>query len=120
MRTARELSEKSHSELAACGRWALKALQGLCHMAKAPPTGGQWQAWYARFCRLIARYRERPDEAGKLVRRLQREMASLWVFLCEHGVEATNNRAERSLRFGVLWRKRAIVKSCVYRAHAAS
>jgi transposase len=34
-------------------------------------------------------------------------MASLWVFLCEHGVEATNNRAERSLRFGVLWRKRS-------------
>jgi transposase len=34
-------------------------------------------------------------------------MASLWVFLSEHGVEATNNRAERALRFGVLWRKRS-------------
>ena len=34
-------------------------------------------------------------------------MASLWVFLCESGVEATNNRAERALRFGVLWRKRS-------------
>jgi transposase len=34
-------------------------------------------------------------------------MASLWVFLWEHGGEATNNRAERSLRFGVLWRKRS-------------
>jgi transposase len=32
-------------------------------------------------------------------------MASLWVFLVEHGVEPTNNRAERALRFGVLWRK---------------
>ena len=107
MRTARGLSEKSHPERAACGRWALKELQGLCHMAKDPPSGGQWQAWYARFCRLIGHYRERPDEAGRLARRLQREMASLWVFLCEHGVEATNNRAERSLRFGVLWRKRS-------------
>jgi transposase len=107
IRTARGLSEKSNPELSACGRWALKEWQGLCHMAKAPPSGGQWQAWYARFCRLIGRYRERPDEAGKLARRLQREMASLWVFLCEHGVEATNNRAERSLRFGVLWRKRS-------------
>jgi transposase len=29
------------------------------------------------------------------------------VFLCEHGVEATNNRAERALRFAVLWRKRS-------------
>jgi transposase len=29
----------------------------------------------------------------------------LGVFLVEHGVEATNNRAERALRFGVLWRQ---------------
>jgi transposase len=107
MRTARGVAEKSNPELAACGKWALKALQRLCHMAKAPPTGGQWQAWYAGVCHLIGRYRERCDEAGKLARRLQREMASLWVFLCEHGVEPTNNRAERSLRFGVLWRKRS-------------
>jgi len=107
IRTARGLSEKSHPELAACGRWALKELQCLCHMAKAPPTGGEWQAWYARFCNLIGRYRERPDDAGRLARRLQREMASLWVFLLDHGVEPTNNRAERALRFGVLLRKRS-------------
>ncbi len=74
-------------------------------MAKAPPTGGEWQAWYARFCKLIAHYHERKDDAGRLARRLQREMASLWVFLCEQGVDTTNNRAERALRFGVLWRQ---------------
>jgi transposase len=107
IRTARDLAEKRHPDLAACGKWALKELQRLCQMAKAPPTGGQWQAWYARFCTLIDRYHERSDEAGRLARRLQREMASLWVFLVEHGVEATNNRAERALRFGVLWRKRS-------------
>jgi transposase len=108
IRTARSLAEKRDPELAACGRWALRALQALCHMAKAPPTGGQWRAWYARFCHLIARYHERADDAGRLTRRLQREMASLWVFLCEHGVDATNNRAERSLRFAVLWRKSSL------------
>lgn len=107
MRTARGLAEKSSPELSACGTWALKELQRLCQMAQVPPSGGQWQAWYARFCTLIGRYRERQDDAGRLARRLQREMASLWVFLSEHGVEATNNRAERSLRFGVLWRKRS-------------
>jgi transposase len=32
-------------------------------------------------------------------------MASLGVLLCEHGVDATNNRAARAVRFGVLWRK---------------
>src|SRR6266702_3985842 len=45
-----------------------------------------------------------PDEAGRLVRRLQREMASLGVFLVENGVEPTKNRAERAWRFAVMWR----------------
>jgi transposase len=76
-------------------------------MAKAPPTGGEWRTWYARLCTLIERYHERSDDAGRLARRLVREMASLWVFLGEHGVDTTNNRAERALRFGVLWRKRS-------------
>lgn len=107
IRTARGLSTKRDSDLAACGRWALGELQRLCHMAKAPPSGGQWRAWYARFCSFIDRYHERKDDAGRLARRLQREMASLWLFLCESGVEATNNRAERALRFAVTWRKRS-------------
>ena len=105
IRSARGLSEKCDPALAACGTWALKELQRLCQMAKAPPTGGEWRTWYARLCTLIDRYHERKDDAGRLVRRLQREMASLWVFLGEYGVDATNNRAERALRFGVLWRK---------------
>jgi transposase len=44
---------------------------------------------------------------GHLARRLQREMASLWLFLVGQSVEATNNRAERALCLGVLWRKRS-------------
>jgi transposase len=35
-------------------------------------------------------------------------MDSLWVFLAQQGVTPTNNRAERALRFGVLWRKRSL------------
>jgi transposase len=31
--------------------------------------------------------------------------AALWTFVVEEGVEPTNNRAERALRFAVLWRK---------------
>jgi hypothetical protein len=34
------LSVHRQAELAACGAWALKELQRLCAMAKAPPTGG--------------------------------------------------------------------------------
>src|SRR5262249_21201022 len=76
-------------------------------MAKAPPTGGAWRAWYARLCTLIDRYHARSDEAGRLVRRVQREMASLLVFLVGNGGEPTNNRAERAVRFAVMWRKGA-------------
>ena len=53
----------------------------------------------------MERYPQCADDAGRLVRRLAREMASLWVFLREHGGEPTNNLAARGLRFGVIWRK---------------
>jgi hypothetical protein len=35
-------------------------------------------------------------------------MDSLWIFLAHYGVEPTNDRAERALRSGVLWRKRSL------------
>ena len=108
IRTARSLAERQNVELAACGAWVLAELQRLCHMATAPPTGGEWRAWYARLCKLIDQYHDRPDDAGRFARRLLREMDSLWVFLVHSGVDATNNRAERALRFGVLWRKRSL------------
>ena len=59
-------------------------------------------------CKLINRYYERSDDAGRVARRLLREMDSLWVFLAHQGVEPTNNRGERALRFGVQWRKRSL------------
>jgi transposase len=108
IRTARGLAARPHPDLAACGTWALAELQRLCHMATGPPTGGAWRAWYARLCKLIEQYHDRQDDAGRFARRLLREIDSLWVFLAHHGVEPTNNRAERALRFGVLWRKRSL------------
>ena len=41
IRTAWGLSLKREATLAACRRWVLGELQRLCHMAKAPPSGGQ-------------------------------------------------------------------------------
>jgi transposase len=108
IRSARGLAERQHPDLAACGTWALAELQRLCHMATVPPTGGEWRAWYARLCKLIDQYHDRQDDAGRFARRLLREMDSLWVFLAQYGVDPTNNRAERALRFGVLWRKRSL------------
>jgi transposase len=94
--------------MAACETWALVELQRLCHMATAPPTGAEWRAWYARLCKWIEQYHDRADEAGRSCPPLLREMDSLWVFLAQHGVTPTNNRAERALRFGVLWQKRSL------------
>ena len=107
IRRARGLAESSNPELSRCGEWALKELRTLVHMARVPPSAGQWSAFYARLCRLIALYRESKSEAGKFVRRLEGEMECLFTFLVEEGVEPTNNLAERTLRFGVLWRKRS-------------
>ena len=69
IRTAHGLAERAAPELAACGTWALAELQRLCHMATAPPTGGEWRAWYARLCHLIDQYHDRPDDAGRFARR---------------------------------------------------
>jgi transposase len=107
IRDARALSESKNLELAKFGGTALKELQRLCHMAHAPPTIGEWRAFYARFIRLTTRYHGRKDEAGKFTARLLREIDSLWVFLEKAGVSPTNNHAERMLRFAVCWRKRS-------------
>lgn len=108
IREAKGLSEQKNGEIARCGAWALRELRLLVHMAHAPPTKGEWSAFYARFLRLIFRNADRQDEAGKLARHLRRELENLWLFLQEEGVAPTNNHAERMLRFAVLWRKRSL------------
>src|SRR5215211_7725023 len=45
---------------------------------------------------------ELPIYVSEIVARF---VGSLWTFVVEEGVEPTNNRAERALRFAVLWRK---------------
>jgi transposase len=105
IRRARGLSERKEPELAWFGGRMLAELQRLVHWATVPPTSGEVQTWYARMVHLLARYRQRPDEAGTFARTLEKEMGALWTFVVEEGVEPTNNRAERALRFAVLWRK---------------
>ena len=107
IRTACGLAQRGDPELSSCGKWAAKELERLIKMAKAPPTIGEWRAFFARFCRLIALYRDCESEAGTLVRRLEEEMEALFLFLTEEGVEPTNNFGERMIRFAVLWRKRS-------------
>jgi transposase len=105
IRRARGLAERRDPELAWFGRRVMTELQRLVHWAQAPPTSGEVQTWYARMVHLIDQYCARRDEAGTLARTLDRELGALWTFVVEEGVEPTNNRAERALRFAVLWRK---------------
>lgn len=105
IREAKGLSERGSPDISKFGVNALAELRRLCHMSTAPPTEGQWRAFYARLIKLIVTNRDRSDDAGKFARRLEREMAHLWCFLHEEGVSPTNNHAERLLRFAVLWRK---------------
>lgn len=107
IREAKGLAERANPSLSRPGAWALKELRLLCRMAKHPPSVGQWNMFYARLIRLIGLYREQPDEAGVFIRRIERELECLWLFLQENGVAPTNNHAERTLRFAVLWRKRS-------------
>jgi transposase len=105
IRRARGLAERRDAELAWLGRRVMTELQRLVHWATAAPTSGEVQTWYARMVHLLAQHGQRRDEAGTLARTLEREMGSLWTFIVEEGVDPTNNRAERALRFAVLWRK---------------
>jgi transposase len=105
IRRARGLSERKDPELASFGRRVLAELQRLVHWATAPPTAGEVQTWYARMVHLLNQHSAQQDEAGTFARTLQRELGALWTFVVEQGVEPTNNRAERALRFAVLWRK---------------
>lgn len=107
IRKAKALSESKDKVNQRFGKKILKELQLLCHWAKAPPDVDQWYEFYQRFIDLVFDHNQQKNEAGALARSLIRQIDSLWVFLEVGGVEPTNNHAERTLRFGVLWRKRS-------------
>jgi transposase len=107
IRKAKGLAERKDESIKKFGESILKELQLLCHWAKKPPDEDQWTDFYSRLLLLLVLYEGADDDAGKLARSIAAELESLWVFLDEKDVEPTNNRAERALRFAVLWRKRS-------------
>jgi transposase len=108
IRKARGLAESLDEQMARFGKQMLTLLQQLCHFAHAPPAADKWKNFYSQFVLLLMLHETADNDAGKLARSLAAEIDSLWVFLDENGVDPTNNRAERALRFGVLWRKRSL------------
>src|SRR2546430_5306031 len=67
IRTARSLAERPHPDMAACGAWALADLQRLCHMATAPPTGGEWRARGVPVGELTPPHHYSQRDAGRVV-----------------------------------------------------
>ena len=108
MRHATAVEENADPSIAAFGQRIKQELSRLSEMAHAPPTVGQFQAWLMRISRLLQDHADRKDDAGKLARAIMRQKRQLWTFLVVPGVEHTNNRAERAVRFGVIWRKRSL------------
>jgi len=107
IRRAKALSQRKDESVQRFGQQLAIALKLLCRFAHAPPSQKQWTDFYSRLLLLLLLFEGADDDAGKLARRILRELDSLWVFLDKSGVEPTNNAAERALRFGVLWRKRS-------------
>jgi len=107
IRKAKGLAERKNESIRKFGECILKELQLLCHWAKKPPDEKQWTDFYSRLLLLLMLHEGADDKAGQLARSIGKELESLWVFLDENGVEPTNNRSERALRFAVLWRKRS-------------
>ena len=107
IRKAKGLAERKDESIRRFGRCILKELKLLCHWARKPPDEEQWTDFYSRLLLLLMLFEGADDDAGRLARSIAREMESLWLFLDEKGVEPTNNRSERALRFAVMWRKRS-------------
>jgi len=108
MRHATAVAQHSDPVVSSFGKRMQEELSRLSDMAHAPPTLGQFQAWLMRISRLLKDHVDRKDDAGKLARAITRQKRQLWTFLVVPGVEHTNNRAERAVRFGVIWRKRSL------------
>ena len=94
MRRARGLAER---RIRAGRVWAPGAggVAGWSTGPQAPPTAGAVQTWDARLVQLLGQHRDRQDAAGTFAHTLERELGTLWTFVVEAGVDATNNRASR-------------------------
>jgi transposase len=108
IRKADALAERKKADLRRFGEVIAAWLRQLIHFAKEPPGPKQWSDFYTFFLFTVSLWEPDKTDAGQLARQIIREIDNLWVFLDHEGVEPTNNRAERALRFGVLWRKRSL------------
>ena len=102
------LAERKKRDLRLFGQCMASHLRQLVRFSKDPPDSVQWSEFYTYLMFTLSLWEGDKTDAGQLARQVQREMDALWTFLDHEGIEPTNNRAERALRSGVLWRKRSL------------
>ncbi|MBW1974282.1 MAG: transposase [Deltaproteobacteria bacterium] len=95
-RKAKRLAESFNPELSKCGKWALKELRTLVHMARVPLSAGQWSAFYARCVVLLVFIVRAKAKRGSLSEGWRKKWNPPTIWL-----------NERTIRFGALWRKRS-------------
>lgn len=108
MRKAKALIESRKLNERRFGSLATGFVKSLIDFSKNKPPPDQWEQFYLNLLFALSLYESDEDGAGQLARQMLREIESLWTFIDHDGVEPTNNRSERALRFGVLWRKRSL------------
>jgi len=108
IRKAVGLSERRKRSINLFGQVMTGLLRKLVSFAHERPSPKIWNEFYVHLLCTLKLFEDEKNDAGTLARQMLRELDSLWTFLDRPGVEPTNNRAERALRFGVLWRKRSL------------
>lgn len=109
IRDADALAQRDKIDIRRFGHIMGARLRELVRFAHVPPDPQQWEFFYTNLLFTLSLWEPDQTDAGKLARRIVRQLDSLWTFLEHEAVEPTNNRAERALRFAVvLWRKRSL------------
>jgi transposase len=84
LRKAQCLLEHKDPEISKIGAWAKKELLLLIQMTNAPPTKGQWRAFYDRYRRLVKLYRA-SGSCGAVCPQSGAAPRDPWTFLIVEG-----------------------------------
>ena len=104
-RKSKSFSECGDPTVRAAGLEAGNLLGVLFAWSQSPPADRQIEIWNAKMHRFMGSHGRRKDKLGAFTRSLEKHYLHLVTFICVEGVEPTNNKAERSPRFAVIWRK---------------
>ena len=117
-------AEKEFGEhgLGLCERvfWAWEVFQHTHDRASSSARSASCSASTSRSCAATPPKRPRYKYCRGMARNLLKAWPALWTFAAHHGVEPTNNHAERALRGAVIYRKLSLGSQSAATASNAS